>query len=69
MNLKLIKICMISTHTPLAGRDPFVVAAFSGILISTHTPLAGRDVFIFAISEDFYNISTHTPLAGRDRYI
>ena len=54
----------ISTHTPLAGRDPYVKKATEWLQISTHTPLAGRDVgdvmptgCIF----DFY-----TPLAGRD---
>ena len=34
----------ISTHTPLAGRDPKATEKHYGyVLISTHTPLAGRD--------------------------
>ena len=33
----------ISTHAPLAGRDPARSRAFSGFGISTHAPLAGRD--------------------------
>ena len=57
----------ISTHAPLAGRDPLAltqeVAQFS---ISTHAPLAGRD---FCNQRYHYGdraISTHAPLAGRD---
>ena len=34
---------LISTHTPLAGRDVYGNAKVSGNAISTHTPLAGRD--------------------------
>ena len=33
----------ISTHTPLARRDPRMVAPSIDTLISTHTPLARRD--------------------------
>ena len=33
----------ISTHTPLAGRDLFLLNFFIHSIISTHTPLAGRD--------------------------
>ena len=33
----------ISTHTPLAGRDPYARIIPFATLISTHTPLAGRD--------------------------
>ena len=33
----------ISTHTPLAGRDPFAFDPALLMMISTHTPLAGRD--------------------------
>ena len=55
----------ISTHTPLAGRDPLAPFRQHIIVISTHTPLAGRDI------DEQTNkvrlvISTHTPLAGRD---
>ena len=60
-------ITVISTHTPLAGRDS-VCDQFHYIpTISTHTPLAGRDcglVFVRGV----HVISTHTPLAGRDLY-
>ena len=56
----------ISTHTPLAGRDP-VYASLSGVnTISTHTPLAGRDIETSVVLL-FFSISTHTPLAGRDQ--
>ena len=34
---------MISTHTPLAGRDIAAQVITLIIQISTHTPLAGRD--------------------------
>ena len=34
---------MISTHTPLAGRDGIGQTFTDAIGISTHTPLAGRD--------------------------
>ena len=33
----------ISTHTPLAGRDPVPFHCWDICCISTHTPLAGRD--------------------------
>ena len=36
---------IISTHTPLAGRDEVVSDYIMDKMISTHTPLAGRDVF------------------------
>ena len=34
---------MISTHTPLAGRDAADIRSHAVEEISTHTPLAGRD--------------------------
>ena len=34
---------VISTHTPLAGRDKVYWEMFEQDRISTHTPLAGRD--------------------------
>ena len=40
----MIRRPLISTHTPLAGRDPFLIIFFTSRTISTHTPLAGRDV-------------------------
>ena len=35
---------MISTHTPLTGRDSFATAVMFRLFISTHTPLTGRDI-------------------------
>ncbi len=35
---------MISTHTPLAGRDELWKRFGRNVKISTHTPLAGRDL-------------------------
>ena len=57
---------MISTHTPLAGRDVWVLTInppASGFLLTR--PL--RDVTAgtpTAVTQ--FSISTHTPLAGRD---
>ncbi len=40
----MLKEHAISTHTPLAGRDPSCAGTVgSSSAISTHTPLAGRD--------------------------
>ena len=44
---------LISTHTPLAGRDICAVLWDSGPQISTHTPLAGRDATISNITQVF----------------
>ena len=52
---------MISTHTPLAGRDKAEGNPMQLPLISTHTPLAGRDNFdmrYFILKMDFYS---HAP--------
>ena len=59
-------IDIISTHTPLAGRDLLVVGLCLDIIISTHTPLAGRDQ-VQNLDKSTDEISTHTPLAGRDK--
>ena len=57
--------CVISTHTPLAGRDKAILRSLPSRFISTHTPLAGRDSNIpNGVLQT--SISTHTPLAGRD---
>ena len=57
---------LISTHTPLAGRDIWSVdRIIEPQIISTHTPLAGRDPGRQTPSV-VECISTHTPLAGRD---
>ena len=63
-NLDLAR--MISTHTPLAGRDAAeLINEQTGKGISTHTPLAGRDLDRRVVDAAAI-ISTHTPLAGRD---
>ena len=59
---------MISTHTPLAGRDQNDNEILQYPQISTHTPLAGRDRK-FTRFLAVCNISTHTPLAGRDLFL
>ena len=57
---------IISTHTPLAGRDKPLFFVKNGFWhISTHTPLAGRDQPV-QLRLHIVRISTHTPLAGRD---
>ena len=57
---------MISTHTPLTGRDGKMGSEQKVDDISTHTPLTGRDGFIRKTGGK-QNISTHTPLTGRDK--
>ena len=64
-NVWTLKTGIISTHTPLAGRDKILEEHGLNHGISTHTPLAGRDQRIFLLSRQRI-ISTHTPLAGRD---
>ena len=59
------KLIIISTHTPLAGRDLGHISCCGLPKISTHTPLAGRDLVIWFFRHLLF-ISTHTPLAGRD---
>ena len=62
---KIILVVLISTHTPLTGRDGWKYFFHPPEIISTHTPLTGRDIFFF--HKPFCNhISTHTPLTGRD---
>ena len=56
---------VISTHAPLAGRDPPEPPEDTPEIISTHAPLAGRD-FRFLHELNDTDISTHAPLAGRD---
>ena len=64
--LKIAFDVVISTHTPLAGRDyPQRIKTVDNWHISTHTPLAGRDGFNSSTGT-LNEISTHTPLAGRD---
>ena len=56
----------ISTHAPLAGRDPLDIKRYITGFISTHAPLAGRDGAVSGHAELWPKISTHAPLAGRD---
>ena len=65
MQEKRSKKILISTHTPLAGRDYALDTANQIQVISTHTPLAGRDLKLWKRQRQKH-ISTHTPLAGRD---
>lgn len=58
----------ISTHAPLAGRDPFEPEFFFHLKISTHSPLAGRDsksvqitMHIFAITDKFQMLLHRMP--------
>ncbi len=59
---------VISTHTPLTGRDSNEHSLSVFYSISTHTPLTGRDGLLW-LPLSSAAISTHTPLTGRDRYI
>ena len=58
-------VLLISTHTPLTGRDIDVMVELSQQRISTHTPLTGRDEQKMQLLLNEI-ISTHTPLTGRD---
>ena len=56
---------VISTHTPLAGRDRGRAIKLPRMNISTHTPLAGRDMdktIINYLSRNFYS---HAPCGAR----
>ena len=57
---------IISTHAPLAGRDPVECSSSDADGISTHAPLAGRDRRARVDDGKPRLISTHAPLAGRD---
>ena len=60
------RICVISIHPPLAGRDKYGDIDIDLTLISIHPPLAGRDRGSSGRSRR-RAISIHPPLAGRDR--
>ena len=64
--VRLPQIHVISTHTPLAGRDmPGAYAPAAPTHFYSHAPRGARQMY--AGSEgDSHSISTHTPLAGRD---
>ena len=54
-------ITMISTHTPLTGRDIYLCIVWCLNLISTHTPLTGRDVCRFQFWHFCINFYSHAP--------
>ena len=47
---KIILVVLISTHTPLTGRDSNPMWYKGGDNISTHTPLTGRDMLSSALN-------------------
>ena len=60
-------IFLISTHTPLAGRDTVQVNFYrNGYNFYSHAPRGARPFNPWAWAGG--KISTHTPLAGRDGY-
>ena len=57
---------IISTHTPLAGRDASETQTIGAKNhFYSHAPRGARHTFIYRIGS-IVEISTHTPLAGRD---
>ena len=56
---------MISTHTPLAGRDADVVGLPGIHIISTHTPLAGRDQCPILMRTVILYFYSHAPRGAR----
>ena len=56
---------MISTHTPLAGRDWITYSKANELFISTHTPLAGRDKIKSPLSTGVYDFNSHAPCGAR----
>ena len=52
---------LISTHTPLAGRDWAGNEFLTSKKISTHTPLAGRDSVALVSSTSRWNFYSHAP--------
>ena len=55
---------LISTHTPLAGRDYACGRFWRGSDISTHTPLAGRDKMGLILSDDLIGFLLTRPSRG-----
>ena len=52
---------LISTHTPLAGRDVRKKTDFGALCISTHTPLAGRDGRGVVVAVVLLDFNSHAP--------
>ena len=59
---------VISTHTPLAGRDKIDKRQELLTSISTHTPLAGRDIYIVDISYTVFQFLLTRPLRDVTRF-
>ena len=55
----VIVLVKISTHTPLARRDPEVEQEDTAEGISTHTPLARRDAFLYSRTVEGENFYSH----------
>ena len=55
----------ISTHAPLAGRDPRPRPRRGSTKISTHAPLAGRDRRGLHREEDNYYFNPRAPCGAR----
>ena len=63
--MQLPKKWLISTHTPLAGRDRGGMEKEPQIYISTHTPLAGRDYEIVEDKLKKFDFYSHAPRGAR----
>ena len=59
--LNCVDATLISTHTPLAGRDACVDWLAFTITISTHTPLAGRDLLTPHFFQLCFYFYSHAP--------
>ena len=51
----------ISTHTPLAGRNRWIIGRLRSLSISTHTPLAGRNTEVSRMDRKDVNFYSHAP--------
>ena len=56
---------VISTHTPLAGRDFIAIGISMYREISTHTPLAGRDLSFRRRLSAYQYFYSHAPRGAR----
>ena len=61
----MFRCCYISTHAPLAGRDPRPRPRRGSTKISTHAPLAGRDRRGLHREEDNYYFNPRAPCGAR----
>ena len=60
---------VISTHTPLAGRDKYHTNFDHFYAISTHTPLAGRDMDSLFSAFNLKIFLLTRPSRGVTRYV